>query len=303
MKILVTGAHSQVGRALCRLLAARDIPYEGCGSDGVDITDGQQIEAFLDRYRPDYLVNGEVVVDTDSAERDSDYSHRVHRDAVAHLARCCAERNIVLVQLSTDQVFDGTKTTAYTETDTPNPINVYGQSLWAGEEAIRELWGKHIILRTAWVFGPDGDNMLKRILQQASDNETVRVPGNERGCPTPAQDVARVIVAMLEQVDCDVDPPLWGTYHYVGSDVTDWPTFAETVIKAAKSYGDLEVERVEAVNGETQPRPTPRPANAELSTRKILSTFGIKQQPWRRGVQDTLKSMYEPLNGAVEPGR
>ena len=303
MKILVLGAHGQVGAALCRLLTAREFPHLGCGSDNPDITDIRSVEAQLDRFQPDCVVNCEVIDDIDVAEQDPERSDRVHRDGAANLARCCLARDIVLVQLSTDQVFDGTKTTGYSETDTPNPVNVYGRSLWAGEEAIRRFWHKHIILRTAWVFGPDGDNVLKRILRQASELDVVRVPSGRKGCPTPALDVARVILAILEQVDCDVDPPLWGTYHYVGSDVTDWPTFAETVIKAAKSFIDVEVERVEAVDPSVLAGTTPRPANTELSTRKILSTFGIKQQAWRRGVQDTLKALYEPATGTGEPVR
>jgi len=303
VKILVLGAHGQVGSALCRLLTAREFPHLGCGSDTLDITDIRSVEAQLDRFQPDYVINCELVDDIDSAERDRESSEKVHHESVANIARSCLERDIVLFQLSTDQVFDGTKTTAYSEADTPNPVNTFGRSLWAGEEAIRRLWHKHIILRTAWVFGPDGDNVLKRILRQASELDVVHVPSGQKGCPTPALDVARVIIAILEQVDCDVDPPLWGIYHYVGSDVSDWPTFAETVIKAAKSFIDVEVEQVEAVDPAVLGETTPRPANTELSTRKILSTFGIKQQAWRRGVQDTLKALYEPATGTGEPVR
>ena len=303
MKILVTDAQDQVGKALCRLLSAREIPVVGCSRESLDITQATQVAEQLAEHQPDYVVNCLSYPDIDAAETDSEVCYRLHRDGPGVLAQCCAERDIGLVQLSTDQVFDGTKTTAYSEADTPKPLNVYGRSLWEGEEAIRRIWDKHLILRTAWVFGPDGDNLLKRVLRQATEQDVVSVVSRQKGCPTPALDVARVILAMLEQVDCDVDPPLWGTYHYVGSDVTDWQTFAEAVLKAAKSFVDVEAEEVQTFDAMELGFTAARPANAELSTRKILSTFGIKQQPWRRGVQETLKSFYEPAVGAGEPVR
>lgn len=296
MKILVTGAESQVGMALYGLLNARRINHAALTSGQLDISREDEVRRVLSESRPNYLVNTQLYADIDQAERDPQGSFRLNRDGPACLARACAESNVVMVHLSSDQVFDGSKTTAYSENDTPQPLSVYGRSLWAGEQAIAEIWRKHLILRTAWVFGPDGDNVMKRILRLATEQESVRVINDQFGCPTPAADVARVILAMLEQVDCDVDPPLWGTYHYVGSDVTDGHTFAEAIIKAAKSYVDVRVETVEAIsNLDAGPR-APRPVNAELSTRKILSTFGIKQQPWRRGIQDALKAIYEPAD-------
>lgn len=302
MKILVTGAEGQVGLALCRLLAARRIPYVACTADTLDITREDAVRQNLDEHRPDYLVNCAAYTDVDGAEQDRERCFFVNREGPSNLACCCADLGVALVHLSSDQVFDGTKTTAYAETDTPNPLSVYGRSKWEGEEAVRQCLDRHIIIRSAWVFGPDGDNFLQRILRLAVDEDSVAVVNDQFGCPTPAADLARVIVAMLEQVDCDVDPPLWGTYHYVGSDVTDWHTFAEAIVKAAKSYVDVKVEKVEAVSTASAPARAPRPVNAELSTRKILATFGIKQQPWRRGIQEALKAIFEPANEGTASG-
>lgn len=294
MNILITGAETQVGLALSGLLDARRIDFVAYTTDQLDIVQESDVRQVLDEHRVTYLVNCVNYPDIDGAEQDPDGSFRVNRDGPACLARCCARSDVVLVHLSSDQVFDGGKTTAYGENDTPNPLSVYGRSKWAGEQAIQHIWHKYLILRTAWVFGPDGDNFLKRILRLATEEESVQVVNDQFGCPTPAADVARVILAMLEQVDCDVDPPLFGTYHYAGSDVTDCHTFAEAIVKAAKSYIDVRVETVQAITAAEAPARAPRPLNAELGTRKILATFGIKQQPWRRGIQDALKAMFEP---------
>lgn len=302
MKILVTGAKGQVGTSLCRLLAARKLSFVACSLDDLDITREAAITPWLDEHRPDYVVNCAAYTDVDRAERDQERCLSVNRDGAGQLARCCAQRDIALVHLSSDHVFDGTKTTAYVESDAARPVSVHGRSKWEGEEAVRREWHKHIIVRTAWVFGPYGDNYLKCILARATDQDQLRVVNDQFGCPTPSADVARVILAMLEQVDCDVEPPLWGTYHYVGSDVTDWHTFAEAIVKAAKTYIDVRVESVTAISTEEAPARAPRPVNAELSTRKILATFGIKQQPWRRGIQEALKILYEPTTTAGTDG-
>lgn len=293
MNILVTGAEGQLGRALVRLLNCRSVACVACDSAELDITDTAAVARLLDASQPDYLVNAAGLNSADEAERDPRHCFALNRDGPAVLARACAERGIVMVQLSSERVFDGTKASAYVESDTPRPLSVLGESHWAGEQAVRTAWSEHLIVRTSWLFGPDGDNPLTRTLAQLTDRSVLAVHNDQQGCPTPAADLARVIFAMIEQVDCRVDPPLWGTYHYVGSDRTDWRTFVEAVVKAAKSYVDVSVESLEALAESDADGSVKRPVNAELSARKVLATFGIKQQPWRRGIQEALKVLYE----------
>lgn len=294
MNILVTGADSQVGQALKRLLSSRDIAFVAVERSQLDITDPAAIADCLAQTAPDYLINTDGLYDANLAQQDAAASFALNRDGPALLAQACAQRGIGLVQLSSERVFDGTKASAYVETDTPHPLSVLGDSQWAGEQAVRAACAQHLIVRTSWVFGPDGDNPLTRLLDQLMDRSVLSLYNDQQGCPTPAADLARVIFAMLEQVDCQVDPPLWGTYHYVGSDRTDWRTFVETVVKTAKSYVDVSVEQLTEMDlADAAETPVQRPVNAELSARKVLATFGIKQQPWRRGIQDALKIRYE----------
>ena len=294
MNILVTGADSQVGQALKRLLSSREVAFVAVARSQLDITDAAAIAACLDQAAPDYLINTDGLYDANLAQQDATASFAFNRDGPALLAQACAQRGIGMVQLSSERVFDGTKASAYVETDAPNPLSVLGDSQWAGEQAVRAACEQHLIVRTSWVFGPDGDNPLTRLLDQLMDRSVLSLYNDQQGCPTPAADLARVIFAMLEQVDCHVEPPLWGTYHYVGSDRTDWRTFVETVVKTAKSYIDVSVEQLAEMDLADAPEaPVQRPVNAELSARKVLATFGIKQQPWRRGIQDALKVRYE----------
>lgn len=294
MNILVTGADSQVGQALKRLLSCREVAFVAVTRRQLDITDAAAIAACLEQTAPNYLINTDGLYDADLAQQDAAASFAFNRDGPSLLATACAQRGIVMVQLSSERVFDGTKASAYVESDVPHPLSVLGDSQWAGEQAVRAACQQHLIVRTSWVFGPDGNNPLTRLLDQLMDCPVLSLYNDQQGCPTPAADLARVIFAMLEQVDCRVDPPLWGTYHYVGSDRTDWRTFAETVVKTAKSYVDVSVEQLAEMNLADAPETqVQRPVNAELSARKVLATFGIKQQPWRRGIQEALKVRYQ----------
>lgn len=286
MKVLIVGGRSQAGLALARVLDARHLGYAVMADLKEALSDPVPLQRTIADYSPDFVVSCPDEYDWPWLASDAAVA------AVKGLSRLCLERKIGLVQLSTEHVFDGTKTSAYTESDEPNPQSAIGQACWQIEETIRQHCPYYLILRTSWVFGPDGDNGLTRLLRQAVTESVIRVDAGERSCPTAAADLARVLVAMMLQVDCDVEPPLWGTYHYVGSDVANRAIFAETVVKAAKSYVDVSVERVET----TEQEQNERVQNTELSSRKVLNVFGIKQHPWRRGVQESLKQLYETTN-------
>jgi dTDP-4-dehydrorhamnose reductase len=293
VKILVTDADGQLGLALGRLFTARHIDTVLVTDAQLDISDSTAVTALLQQYRPDYVVNAYVHNDMEPEVAAASGWHHPFDQGVAVLAAACEQAGIALMQLSSEQVFDGKKATAYTELDIMDPLAPVGHVFVKAERAVRDACERHLILRTSWVFSADGHNFLTHIVAQAQSSDVIPVVDTQRGCPTPAADLARVILAMLEQVDCDVDPPLWGTYHYAGSDVTHWNIFAEAVVKATKSCIDVEVEMVEPVYPSGQDERT-RAQNFELGTRKILTTFGIKQLPWRRGVQDALKLWFEP---------
>ena len=283
MKVLILGGQSQIGLALARVLDSRHLGYAVLADLRDSLTNPATLQQTMQQYEPTFVIPCPDEADWHWLASD------VAVEAMRKLAQACTEMGIGLLHLSTEQVFDGTKTSAYTESDEPNPQSAIGQSCWRIEEVVRQHCPHHLIVRTSWVFGPDGDNWLTRLLQQAVTESTVQVDDGERSCPTAAADLARVLVAILLQVDCQVEPPLWGLYHYAGSDVANRSIFVETVVKAAKSYIDVSVERVET----TAQEKGERIVNTELSSRKVLNVFGIKQHPWRRGVQDSLKQLYE----------
>jgi len=292
VKILVTDADGQLGRALDRLLSARGIPSIMLSDAQLDLSDANAVAAALEHHQPDYVVNARMFGDLEPQEPEPSGWDLAYEQGVRVLADACQRAGAALMHLSSERVFDGSKATAYTENDTLQPVTPIGRSQQRAETAVREHCEHSLILRSSWIFGPDGHNFLTYIIDQAQTSDVIRIVDTQRGCPTAAVDLARVVLAMLEQVDCDVEPALWGIYHYAGSDVTHWHIFAEAIVKAAKKYLEGEVDTVEAVylSAEDQSR---RPQNLELSTRKILATFGIKQMPWRRGVQDALKECFE----------
>ncbi|MEX0624358.1 NAD(P)-dependent oxidoreductase [Saccharospirillum sp.] len=301
MKLLVTDAEGPLARALGRLASAREITAVLVPDAELDLTDAVAVAALLKQHRPDYVINAYVHNDLEpEVTVDSRWPHLIDQ-GVAVLAEACQQAGAALLQVSSEQVFDGNKATAYSEQDAAQPITAVGRDFLLAEQAVRDQCERHLILRSSWVFSADGRNFLTHIVAGAQQYDVIQVLDTQRGCPTAATDLARVIVAMLEQVDCDVEPPLWGTYHYAGSDVTHWHIFAEAIVKATKSCIDVEVESVEAIYPQGQDESL-RPQNLELSTRKILATFGIKQLPWRRGVQDALKLSFDPPSETSDTG-
>ena len=184
---------------------------------------------------------------------------------------------------------DGTKPTPYTEDDPVHPINVYGASKEAGERALREIWSRHVILRTAWLYSPFGQNFVKTMLRLARERDSVRVVADQYGCPTAAGDLAEAILKIVRRVGHPAEPP-WGTYHYCGGGSTTWYGLAEAVMEmAAPALG----RRVEVIPIATADYPTParRPANSRLDCTRIAERMGIRPRPWRESLADVIAEL------------
>ncbi|KEI70483.1 hypothetical protein GV64_06815 [Endozoicomonas elysicola] len=209
---------------------------------------------------------------------------------MATLADCCNRQNATLVYISTYRVFDGIKKEAYSEKDIPNPSGVLATSRWQAEQQISERCPRHIILRLSWVISYKRTNLLKYLLDQISKEQEVAVVSDQQGCPTPSEDAARVIVAIIQQLGCGAEP--WGTYHYAGAEPISENRFAETVISEASQYQSLKIRklRMDKLNERDGIQ---APANATLTCRKILSTFGVHNKPWRGSLSRMIRSYYE----------
>ena len=228
--ILLLGAAGQLGQELTALAARRQVPLRGLRHAELDIADQPAVSAAIRAERPAVVVNAAAYTKVDQAEADAPAAYRANADGAGALAAACAAEGVPLVHISTDYMFDGSKPGAYVETDPIAPLGVYGASKAAGEAAVRRAAGRHLILRTSWVYGPYGNNFLKTMLRLAGERDELRIVADQRGCPTATADLAEAILHLLPGVAADGFP--WGTYHCAGTGVTTWCDFAAEIVGA-----------------------------------------------------------------------
>ncbi len=292
MKVLVTGAEGQVGRAL---MAARQPGLQLCGMgrDTLDLLRPDQIRRCLDSERPGVVVNCAAYTAVDQAESDVSTAMAVNRGGVAKLAAALAERGTALIHLSTDYVFDGRKTDAYAESDATAPISVYGQSKLAGEEIIRKTLPQHIILRSSWVYGSDGQNFVRTMLRLAAERDEIRVVDDQMGCPTAASHIAEIICAIAIEIEHGIEGR-WGLYHYRDDGAVTWYGFAQRIFAAAGSHLDRIPELV-PIATEDYPTAATRPANSVLDCRRIKKAFGLTPRSMDEGLARHIGDILETV--------
>src|SRR3569833_1882207 len=287
-RILVTGANGQVGWELMRRADKFGVTALGTDSKTLDITDPHAVAAMIQPGAFDVVVNAAAYTAVDKAESEPEKAYAVNRDGAAYLAQACAKAGIPLIHISTDYVFDGTKQGPYVEDDPINPINVYGASKAAGEQAIREHLEQHLILRTSWVYGVHGNNFVKTMLRLAKDRDELHVVADQWGCPTAAGDIAEAILQLAMRISGN-EVLAWGTYHFCGAGRTTWCGFAETIMEyAAPSLGSPVMIR--PICTEQFPTPARRPAKSELNC-GLLSVVNIKLRPWKASLSDVVAEL------------
>ena len=288
MRIIVIGARGQVGWELNRRATLLGHDVLAWDVAELDITAATAVDRALDASGADVAINAAAYTAVDKAEQEPELAFAVNRDGPAHLAAACARSHIPLLHISTDYVFDGRKTGPYTEDDPVAPLGVYGQSKQEGDEAVRRLWPRHLILRVSWVFGAHGHNFVKTILRLAREREELRVVADQHGCPTYAGDIADVLLELagrLAEIDARDN---WGTYHYCGAPATTWHGFASAIVEQARTREPLKVRAVTAIATADYPTPAARPANSVLDSSRLTKRFGIQPRPWRDGLEAML---------------
>jgi dTDP-4-dehydrorhamnose reductase len=288
MKILVTGAHGQVGWELTRRGGDRGFAVEATDVEIFDITNPRAVEEKVCGQAWALVVNCAAYTGVDRAESEPELALAVNRDGPAHLAAACGKGRIPLIHISTDYVFDGEKDGPYQETDPVSPLGAYGRSKAEGEKEVRSRLREHIILRTSWVYGIHGQNFVKTMLRLGRERRVLRVVNDQQGCPTSAADLAEVILAIAGQGGGN----RWGTYHYSGRGVTTWHGFAEAIFAEARKYTSLLVERVEPIPTAQYPTPAKRPANSVLDCSLFTSAFGIEPRPWRESLAEVMQGLF-----------
>ncbi|MCL6618369.1 dTDP-4-dehydrorhamnose reductase [Thermomonas hydrothermalis] len=292
MKVLLLGGSGQLGRALRDQLPALGtlVVASRTGADAdvaanFDAPDG--LTDLVMHIAPDVVVNAAAYTAVDQAEREPDVAFRVNALGPAALAHGCAASGSLLLHYSTDYVFDGKAGRPLCETDRPAPLNVYGASKLAGEQAIAGSGARHVILRTAWVYAAHGHNFLRTMLRLAGTQDTLRVVADQIGTPTPAAWLAQATIAILEQ-----GSSASGVWHCVASGQTSWHGFAEAIMDEALAAGLL-ARRPQVLPITTADYPTParRPAYSVLDTSKLQRDFGLTPPDWREGLRDTVRTL------------
>lgn len=214
-------------------------------------------------------------------------------EAPGYLAEAAERIGAPTIHLSTDYVFDGSKVGGYVEEDAVNPLGVYGRSKEEGERAVRTATERHIILRTAWVYSPFGNNFVKTMLRLGRERSELRVVADQRGCPTAASEIARAVVDITGQLLEPGKEAQWGTYHLAGAGEATWHQFAEAIFDlAAPALGQRPIVR--PISTAEYPTPTRRPANSVLVCDKINRTYGVVLRPWKQALSSVVDTLTQP---------
>ena len=290
MKILITGAQGQVGKELVSI-AKQHYDVISAGRDELDITQEKNVTEYIESSQPDIVINAAAYTAVDKAEEDQEMAYAINRDGAKNLASACAQHNIPLLHISTDYVFNGEKTGAYSETDDVSPLGIYGDSKWQGEEAIREHLSQHIILRVAWVFGAQGNNFVKTMLRLAKDRDELNVVADQFGGPSAAKDIAKTLIQLVDIYQKEKILQ-WDTYHYCGTGKTNWCDFAKEIFRLSNVNGLINKDiRVNAITTAEYPTLAKRPQNSMLNCEKIKNTFGIDMPDWHDGLNEVLTEL------------
>jgi dTDP-4-dehydrorhamnose reductase len=294
MRIVVAGAHGQLGRELCAALAPHG-DVVALARDVVDVADADALRAALRVHAPDLIVNAAAYTDVDRAESEPDRAHAVNAVAPDVMAEHARAHDALLVHYSTDYVFDGMQRTPYDEDAPTAPLNVYGASKRAGEVAVQQSGAAALVLRTSWVYGRAGRNFMLTMQRLAATRDELRVVDDQWGVPNWTRALAaatvRLVAAGLPYLAARS-----GLYHMSASGATTWCAFARAIV------GDVERPRVVPITTADYPTAARRPAYAVLDTRRFERTFGFALPPWRQSLDDCLHDRAEPTGMSTVAG-
>ena len=285
MKILLAGSGGQLAQELQPILLSSG-EVIAVDRTSLDLSKAESIRQAMAEIQPDLVVNAGAYTAVDKAEIEPELAQAVNGIAPGILAEECEKLGSTLIHISTDYVFDGSQGSPYQETDSTNPLGTYGKSKLMGEEAIRKAGNRHIIIRTAWVYGNGGKgNFVKTMLRLGKEREEIRVVADQVGSPTWTGDLAAAISHIIPHVQ----PENFGTYQYTNSGVCSWYDFAIAIFEEAEKIGfPLKVQRVVPITTSEYPTPAKRPAFSVLSSVKISALLGTHPPHWRQGLRQML---------------
>lgn len=289
-KILILGKQGQVAWELQRTLASLG-QITVCGSQDLDLANPDMIRTQVRSIQPDIIVNAAAYTAVDKAETEPDLCMSINAIAPGILAELARESQALLVHYSTDYVFDGTKTGAYSETDPTNPISVYGASKLAGEQAIIQVDCAHLIFRTTWVYGNRGKNFLLTILRLAAAKQELKIVADQIGSPTWSRSISEATAQIIAQCRHDLSS-IKGLYNLSAAGKTSWHGFANQIVDRSRSIDpelQLAIEQILPIPATDYPTPAQRPANSVLDNSKILADFGVQLPDWKVSLEQCLE--------------
>lgn len=300
-RILLTGKSGQLGHEVALALLALG-ELTALDRSQLDLQNESEIRRTVREIRPTLIVNAAAYTAVDKAESDQAAAHAINADAPRILAEEAKALGATLVHFSTDYVFAGSAFKPYTEADPTSPLNIYGTTKLAGEQAIQNSGAAHLIFRTSWLYGRRGHNFLLTILKLASQRKDLRVVCDQRGAPTSVTELARATTAILQRVTPQSSQPALtqqhGLFHLSAAGETNWHEFAQTIVQFAKRAtsqpwieaitegGPLIVDRILPIGTDEYPTPARRPRYSVLSNAKLKSAFQIELPHWRKQLQD-----------------
>ncbi len=279
LRLAVTGLTGQIVSALIER-APKDVEIIALGRPQLDLGVRNAVLAGLRHTRCDAIVNAAAYTGVDKAESEPDVAMRINGLGAGHVAEAAAELGLPLLHLSTDYVFDGTLDRPYREDDPVAPINAYGRSKLEGERRISAAHDDHIILRTAWVYSPYGENFVRTMLRLAQTQREIDVVADQFGNPTSAGDVAEALVALARRLVADRSPLLRGVFNLAGDGEASWADLAEATLAAAHVHGSAPV-RVNRITTAGYPTVAKRPLNSRLDTAKLRERYAMRLPAWR----------------------
>lgn len=280
MVVLVTGANGQLGQAIQSISGNYpEIDFVFCDSSSLDITNSENVNQIFEKVKPNYCINAAAYTAVDKAESEQEKARLVNVVGPKNLAEVCKENHTILLHVSTDFVFDGNKSTPYSEEDIPNPTGVYGQTKLDGEKAIQEVFDKYYIIRTSWVYSQFANNFMKTMLRLGSERDSLSVVNDQVGTPTNAVDLAEALVKIIchtersRSVSSTISN--FGIYNFSNEGNCSWYDFAKKIFEVNNITIDLT-----PIPTTSYPTPAKRPAYSVLDKSKIKKAFDLEINNW-----------------------
>lgn len=276
MNLIVIGKSGQLAQELARL-APNQVTC--LGRNDIDLLSYENVYTRLQEHKPSVVINASAYTAVDRAEQETTEAYNLNAKGVEILGKVCAQLGIPFVHVSTDFVFDGKSSTPYKETDPANPIGVYGNTKYQGEQLLLRVNPKAIIIRTSWVYGIFGQNFMKTMIRLSQERSELGVVNDQWGSPTSSKELARGILHAVHH-------PVWipGIYHFTNSGTTTWFEFASNILKLAEA-----TTTVKPISTNQYPTPAKRPEFSKLDTAKWEGTYGYTIPHWKESLKEVLK--------------